>query len=75
MSEFGEQIDVEYEVWETDGVIHRQVHTQEHGYLSMDKDSAQRIAREHGDTRDDLRVYVVEVVSVRTEYGVEVEDD
>lgn len=68
MSEFGEQIDVEYEVWETDGVIHRQVHTQEKGYLSMDLKSAQVVAQEHADTREDLRVYVVEVVSVRTEY-------
>lgn len=75
MGEFGNQIDIEYEVW-------RQQHTNGrfeqvpqgaagnfYGISSLQ--TAQAIADNWNLIDPDDRHFVVEVVSVRTEYGVE----
>ena len=71
MSEFGNQIDVEYEVWaERGGTFNQACLEAPYGYLSVNLETATRLATEYNNlTSDHIRYFPVEVVSVRSEYG------
>jgi hypothetical protein len=71
MSEFGQQIDVDYEVWwEFEGKFTQSPIGDRLHFYGVDLETAQQFAERMDKTSEPgVRHFVVEVVSVRSEYG------